>query len=170
MEGATATMASDNEFEQEFNYVNLQEVDPNLKAIDEDVYTLKVIKLAIQKKADFDGTLKPNLSARFGVTNHEKFSGRTLWHTFWQIQDNDSFDAKALRRIADATGTPATGGLPAWVEDMNSAQPEFKVQVKKGPPTKWNKETREREVKVGPDGNPLPDINVINFWNVSIAG
>ena len=160
-----------NEFEQDFNFVNLTQVDPNYTAIDEGVYQLKVIKLAVNKtKGDNGKEVKPYLAGTFSVSNHEKFSGRRLFHNFWSITDNNSFDAKALRRLADASGVPQEGDFLVWVDEMTTQQPEFKVQVKKQAPTTWNKETKTREIKVGPDGNALPDENVIDFRNVAIAG
>jgi hypothetical protein len=160
-----------NEFEQDFNFVNLTQVDPNYTAIDEGVYTLKVIKMAIQNTKGNNGAeVKPYLACTFSVSNHEKFSGRRLFHNFWNVTDNSGFDAKALRRIADATGVPQDGDFRAWVEAETTQQPEFKVEVKKQQPTVWNKETKTREVKTNPDGSALPDENAINFRNVGIAG
>lgn len=158
-----------NEFEQNFAYPDLRDVDPNFTAIPEEVYSLKVVKLEL--KQDKNG--KSYLSGTFGVVNHPTQSARRLWHNFWDISGQSGRDVKALRRLMDVTGIPQTeggeAGFRGWVDTMTAEQPSFKALVRKQTPTTWNKETKQREIKLGPDGNPLPDENVIDFKNLAIA-
>jgi hypothetical protein len=153
-----------------FEYLDLKAVDPNYTPVEEEVYTLKVIKFVLAKtKGDNGKTVKPYLQATFAITNHTQNNGRRLFHSFWNIQDNNSFDAKALKRVSAATGINQDGGFTAWVEKMSLEQPIFKALVKKQNATQWNKEKQVAELKLDPVTQlPIPE-NVIDFRNVEIA-
>jgi len=153
-----------------FEYLDLKTVDPNYTPVDEEVYTLKVIKFALAKtKGDNGKTVKPYLQATFAITNHDKNNGRRLFHNFWNIQDNGGLDAKALKRVSAATGINQDGGFERWVETMSLEQPTFKTLVKKQVATTWDAVNKQRVAKLDPVTQQEVIENVIDFRNVEIA-
>ena len=148
-----------------FTYPNLRDVDPNYTAIPEDVYTLKVIKLALAKTTGNNGkAIKPYVKGTFAVTNHDKHAARRLFHNFWNILESSSRDVKDLKKLADATGVQQNGSFESWLEAMTQEQPTFKVPVKQIDAIDFT----TREVKLNPDGTTVKD-NTIDFRNVEIA-
>lgn len=89
----------------EFEHINIMEIDPTFKPIDEAFYNLQVNKLTpkvITPKAGKNANKAVLvLNGSFTVVGDENFSGRKLWKSFWA---SNPVDLKDLRRMADATG------------------------------------------------------------------
>jgi len=154
-------------FEQDVNYINLQEVDPNYTAIPEDTYQLKVLTLKLAKTAGnpTKGTgPKPYVKGTFSVENHDKFSGRRLFANFWNITEPGSRDAKDLKKLSMVTGVSQEGSFEGWLEHISQVGPSFKAPVKQVDAIDFT----TKEVKQNTDGSPQKD-NVIDFRNVQIA-
>lgn len=146
-----------------FDYVNLSEVDPTQKALEEGFYTLKILKAAVQKGIGKTSN-KPYecASFTFAVQDHPSASGRRLWERFFA---ND-YHLKAMRRIMDNTGVEQIPGQPLadWLEELSTVQPTFKVKIDLV-------EDRDR------DGNPrsfdfkgdVAKVSKINWWQVQPA-
>jgi hypothetical protein len=154
-----------NELEQDVNYINLNEVDPNYTAIPEEVYTLKVLSLKLAKAgAQAKNPGKAYVKGTFSVQDHDKFSGRRLFATFFNITEPSSRDAKDLKRLSQVTGVNQDGGFEQWLETIGQIGPSFKASVKQVDAIDY----ATRAVKVNEDGTPQKD-NQIDFRNVQIA-
>lgn len=151
-------------------HIDLKAVDPNYTAVPEDVYVLKVLKLTGSKT----GAGKPFVAGTFSITRNDKYSGRRIFYNFWNAADQNSRDAKDLRKLSDVTGVQQSGSFSQWLEAMTQEQPEFKVPV-------THKVKQEKTGEVDPstgkavyknqenaDGTPVVD-NSINFRNCEIA-
>lgn len=108
-----------------FEYVNLNEIDPDnaFKPLDEAVYNLKLLKMT--SKVAKSG--KNYLSVQVAVVDDPKFSGRQLFSVMFP----NPMTLKILRRIADNTGVKQNPDAPfdAWLEEMNLVQPVVKAPV-----------------------------------------
>ena len=121
-----------------FDYVNLNEVDPNFKPIPQDVYTLQVLdakkgggaltKDVIGKGGEITrhaGDPYEYVNFSFAVTDHSEYSGRRIWDTLF-------FGGKELRfmrKLADNTGVQQTGSFNEWLQALKEAKPTFKTLV-----------------------------------------
>jgi hypothetical protein len=151
-----------------FDYLDLKTVDPNYTPIEEDVYTLKVLKLTGAMTTGNNGKeKKPYVKGTFAVTNHNKHSARRLFHNFWNITENSSRDAKDLRKLADATGVPQEGSFSRWMESISQIQPVFKAPVQLKAKTTFNKDTNTRESVI--ENGEVVNENVIDFRNTQPA-
>lgn len=114
-----------------FDYVFLGDVDLSYKPIPAAVYTLQVVKFAAQeftyKKGEKAGTTGSLLKFQFAVTDHEEYSGRRLFSSFFP---ND-FDLRSLRRLQDATGVLQEQNEPIseWATRLAEIKPTFKIPV-----------------------------------------
>jgi hypothetical protein len=119
-----------------FEYFNLNDIDPTFHAIETGIYGFRVNKMeyktVVPKSGKNQGVEVPLIQGNFTVINHDQFSGRRLRHTFWLT---NTFDQKSLRRLMDATGILQEPGEPlsAYVERFSAAEPpaEFKTYVVK---------------------------------------
>lgn len=152
----------------DFENLNLNDIDPTFKPVEEGPYVLKLLGLAWKestgKKETNQGTVYVSLNGKFGITNHPKHSGRKLYHNFFL---SNSYELKALRRIMDATGVAQNPGetLKGWAERISVESPMFKVPVKQ----QQAKDFTTKEGRVDPaSGEPVME-NVIDFRNVEIA-
>ena len=118
----------------EFEYFNLNDVDPTFHPIDPGVYALRLKKIEfktiIPSKGQRVGLETPLVNANFSVINHDKFSGRSLRYTFWPA---NSYDQKALARLSTAVGVPQEQGepFPEYIKRLGETNPpvEFKTFV-----------------------------------------
>lgn len=151
----------------DFENLNLNDVDPTFKPIDEGPYILKLMSLLWKESKGTKETNKDvvyvSINGKFAVDNHPKFSGRKLYHNFFL---GNSFEQKALRRIADATGVSQNPGetLKDWAARISTTNPSFKVAVKVQQAIDFT--TKEGRVDV--DGAPILE-NKIDFRNVGIV-
>jgi len=112
----------------DFDYVDLNEVDPNQTKIPENAYTLKVLNAelinGISKKS---GEPYKRVDFTFAIVDDETFSGRRLWDSLFQNESS----LKRLRRLMDATGVQQTPGttLSEWLKELTLYQPSFKAEV-----------------------------------------
>lgn len=114
-----------------FDYVDLNDIDPNFSPIPEEMYTLKILKA---EKKDFNykqgakaGQAGQMLKFHLAVADHPEHSGRRLFPSLFP----SNFTFRALRRLADATGIqqePGTG-IEQWLADLSEVQPMFKAKV-----------------------------------------
>lgn len=139
----------------DFRYVDLKDVDPNFTLLDPEVYNLRIVKAAVEEyvsqkdtKSLKMGETGTRFKMTFSVTDHPKFTGRRIWHTFWP---ND-FDLKNLRRISDATGVPQTGSLADWGAELTQVQPTVKLLVSKVPDVNFSGVPNPQNTKE--DGTP----------------
>lgn len=113
----------------EFDYVNLNEVDPNLRPLDEGVYTLRITKAEIRKGVAKTGKNWARFNFKFQVIDHPSSSGRTFYDGLFA----NEFAFRMLRRLQDATGVTQEEGEPLsdWVARLETEQPEVRYLVKK---------------------------------------
>jgi hypothetical protein len=116
----------------EYQYFNLQDVDPTFRPIDQGVYTLQLAKIAGQVKVPKSGKMAGQetlmINGTFIVTGDPTFSGRRLFNTFWI---HNPYDQKALRKISDRTGVIQNPGesLEDYFARLTQIQPSFKAKV-----------------------------------------
>ena len=116
----------------EFEYFNLNDVDPTFHPIPKGVYAYRVAKLEYRtvtpKSGKNAGVEVPIVSGSFSVINHDEFSGRRIRHTFWIT---NPYDQKSLRRFADAIGIMQEPGEPlqAYIERLNSQNPALEFRT-----------------------------------------
>lgn len=150
----------------DFRYLNLNEVDPNFELLDPEVYTLRIAKAEFRTylaktanpaKGVNVGDEGAYINFTFRVMDHPKFSGRPHYESLF----SSNFNAKVLRRIADATGIPQSGTMQDWLTELSATGPAIKVKVDKVDDvvTKKNPQTGEYETfpnpkTVNPDGTP----------------
>lgn len=148
---ATQTMPNET-LTSEFSHINIMEIDPTFKPVEEGFYTLQVNSLKSQ-------TVKPQsgknagkevlvLKGSYTIVGDDRYSGRKFWKTFWTTS---TYDLKDLRRQADATGVTQEAGQP--LEEYAAV---FETLV---PPA-------EMKIFVGVEKdfrNPDQDVNVLKF-------
>jgi len=152
-----------------FAYVDLNEVDPNFKAIDADVYDVQILKAEL-KTFEYKTTTErhaagdPGQFVKFtlSITNHPTYSGRRLFESLFEGGPTMRF----LRKIMDATGVPQQPGAPIdeWLNDLTEIKPIVRVPVEKVPDVDRNGTARSTK----PDGSP-EDKNVVRWANVGPA-
>jgi len=116
----------------EFEHINIMEIDPTFKPINEGFYTLQVNKLTPKtitpSKGKNQGKAVLVLNGSFTVVGDDAFSGRKIWKSFWA---SNPVDLKDLRRLADATGVTQDAGqtLSEYAQTFETLNPpaEFKV-------------------------------------------
>lgn len=124
-----------------FSHVDLNDVSPDFENLPEGFYTLRWVKGVVKEKIRDDGSQVSWVSGRFVVTGPDEVAGtavvgRTLFDSFFA----NKWGLRTLRWIADKTGIIG-GPIDQWLEEMNTAQPEFRVTI-------TEQEDRDR------DGNP----------------
>ena len=150
----------------DFENLNLNDIDPTFKPVEDGLYTLKLLSLVWK---EFPGKKDPtqtfvSINGKFGVANHPTHSGRKLYHNFFL---SNSYELKALRRIMDATGVAQNPGetLKDWAARISVEAPSFKVAVKQQQAVDFT----TKEGKVDPvSGEPVMEAK-IDFRNVQIA-
>lgn len=114
-----------------FDYLKLQEVDPNFTPVPRDVYTLKIVGTKTApytvKNGERAGEEGQRIEFQFGIVGHPTETGRKLYHSFFP----GVFAQKALRRIMDATGVVQGDDMDfkAWLELIAQEQPEARYLV-----------------------------------------
>lgn len=162
-----------NAFSSTFEYPDLRQVDPEYSSIEQDVYTLKVLKLTLVEPDAEKAAAgkKPYVIGQFAVTQHPKHSARRLTKFFNNVIDAEKRDMKDLAKLAKVTGVAFQGGLPQWCAEITSIGPEFKAPVLQVPDSKnvqlgdgsWTKEP-----VLEADGSPVM-VNRIDFRNAQPA-
>lgn len=122
-----------------FEFVDLNEIDPTFKPIDDGIYCLKVLKAELkaytaktdtknQKAGDQGQFVKFQLA----VVNDDQYAGRRVFPKPL-FPGNRAF--RALRKIMDATGIVQEVGMPLadWLNLLSTTQPEFKAKVTQVP-------------------------------------
>jgi len=130
-----------NEMSNSFEYIHLNDIDPNFAPIETGVYSLQLKELKRRVyfyKADHpsviagdvaEGEVKGDrITSRCVITDHPELSGRQVWNTLWPNQST----FKALRRLADATGIIQDDeeGFDAWLQRVEEEAPRFKCLVR----------------------------------------
>ena len=145
---------------QSWQYVDLNEIDPNVQPLPEGVYTLKVLRAEHKEGiGKTSGKAYEQVKFALAVTDHEDYSGRRLWEAFFP----GNYGAKAMRRIADATGIMQEPGttLIDWLVVLSEKQPTFKVPISQVEDLDKDGKARSFDVK----GNPAK-VNKINWFAV----
>ncbi len=125
-------IGSAQEFAVEFEHINIMDIDPTFKPVDEGFYTLQVNKLTPKtitpSKGKNQGKAVLVLNGSFTIVNSDSFSGRKIWKSFWA---SNQVDLKDLRRLADATGVTQDPGqsLSEYAQTFETLNPpaEFKI-------------------------------------------
>lgn len=114
----------------DFDYINLNEVDPGSAKMPDGDYTFEVssaeLKSYTRKK---DNTEAKYTNFQFTIVDDANYSGRRLYHAvFPDTNPEKPYAAKQLRRLMDATGVQQTGLFEDWLKDLQGAR--FSAQVK----------------------------------------
>jgi len=139
-----------------YEYVNLNEVDPTMKPVPKDYYTLKILKAEMKnttyKTGDKAGQPLAFVKFSLAITDHPEFAGRRIFPK--PLFDGNS-SYKKLRRLMDATGIPQEAGQPldAWLAALSEQQPTFKGPV----------------IQVADRRDPSVMDNDVDFWGVAPA-
>ncbi len=151
----------------QFDYPDLKTIDPEYSKLEADIYTLRVLKLALNVGASG----KPYVLGQFAVTRHDRHSARRVSKFFNNVTDPASRDLKDLAKLAKVTGVPFNTTLPEWVGTITQEQPEFKAPVVLEPQFKNVKQADGswvKEPKLEENGDPVMD-NRIDFRNAQPA-
>lgn len=154
-----------------FNYVDLNQIDPNLRPVPSDVYKLEIIRAELAeftyKKNQVDsrtgdvihaiGDTGEYIKFRLAVVDHDEESGRVLFESLFFGQK----ELRWLRRLMDATGVAQNPGetLAEWLKQLTEAKPTIKVPVE---------EVEDKRGEVGRDGKK-PTKNVVKWGEVMPA-
>ena len=136
---------------QDWNNVNIQDIDPNFTLLDgPEVYTLRITKgekkSYIAKKTTATqeaGQEVPFVQLTLTVVDHPNFTGRKLWEPLFP----GDFGFKTARRIGEATGVMQTGDTDAWLAELTNVQPTIKVLVEQVPDVFKSQQTGKPENK-----------------------
>lgn len=142
---------------EEFDYVNLSEVDPNAKAVAEGFYKVRVTGAAVKPFTAKSGPNagKPGVRYEFKVQVAEDgpARGRVIFDSLFHGEGA----LRAMRRLMDASGVPQEDGEPIseYLPRLAKESPEvrYKITVKK---------ENDR------DGQPV-DRNRIDFYSATVA-
>lgn len=143
---------------EEFDYIQLQDIDPTFKPVDAGMYTLQVNSIKAQvvepKTGKSAGTTKLLLKGSFTIVNDPNFSGRKLWHTFWM---DNQFNKVELRKLMDATGEEQGQGQPIteWATKFGELNPPAEIKVYVAVEKDWK--------------DKVTDVNVIKFRQATAA-
>lgn len=150
-----------------FDYVDLNQIDPSVKPVDQGVYTLKILKA--EKKTSKAGD-KEFIKFDLAITNDQNFSGRRLWPTLFP----SDFTFKTLRKLMDVTGVAQDPGtdLGDWLKTLSEVQPEFKTLIRTYEDRKFVK--GDKGIPTGEVRNFKPDstpevVNAINWMEIHPA-
>jgi hypothetical protein len=122
-----------------FQFIDLNEIDPTFKPIDEGIYTLKVLKAELKTytakqdtKTQKTGDTGQFVKLQLAVVNDDNYAGRRIFPKPL-FPGNRTF--RALRKIMDATGVMQEVGMPIedWLNLLSTVQPEFKTKVTQVP-------------------------------------
>jgi len=157
-----------------FNHVNLKDIDPNRKPVEEGFYTLQLVKSEVREYEIADtyksgpkegepredatsvtGVKGSFLNLQFAISDHPEHSGRRLFLTLFP--GDNTF--KQLRKMMDATQEEMLDSetIPQYLERVADLNPPatFKAFVNK-------REGKDR------DGNPETKNNV-NLWQAQVV-
>lgn len=137
---------------QSWEYINVNDVDPNFTAIPDDFYNLRIIQAELKTfdKTATGGTKGSLVKLGFAITNHPSLSGRRVYPDGMFLND---FNQKALRRISDATGVQQTGDFPAFLKKLAAVGPVVKLKVETVPDVNF-KTGAPNPFNMKPDGSP----------------
>jgi hypothetical protein len=152
---------------EDFNYVNLQEIDPAFETLPTNLYTLQVQKAELKEFVYKPGSEKAGQTGsfvkfQFVVVDHDTYSGRRVFETLFP----STFTFKGLRRLMDATGVVQEAGAPLteWLGTLTNESPKFKIMVEQAEDVDKNGVAKNTDFK----GNPAK-INRLRWNNVQPA-
>ena len=151
---------------EDFVYVNLQDIDPNFSTLPSNNYTLQVQKAELKeftyRNGSKAGTQGTRVAFQFVVVDDADYSGRKVYESMFP----STFSFKALRRLADATGTPQDAGEPLadWLTKLANEQVKFNIFVDQVEDLDKDGNARSTDFK----GNPAK-VNRINWKEVRPA-
>lgn len=122
-----------------FEYTQLADVDPTFKPVDQDIYTLEIVKAWVHEyalKADSAAVTKGTGSVgemanmykfKYQIVDDPKFAGRTIEVAYF-ISD---FTKKGFRRLMDGTGVRQEPGqsISEWLKKFESLSPRAKFKT-----------------------------------------
>jgi hypothetical protein len=117
----------------EFEHINLNQIDPGYKPIDENVYnyevqSLKPTYVKINKPTSpYAGQEVLVLKGSFTVVDDDNFSGKKVWYDFWTT---NKYNLIELRKLKDATGVEQLDNqsLVEWANSFATLNPSAKFQ------------------------------------------
>lgn len=117
-----------------FEHLNLSDVDPTFKPIPKAMRVLEISrfaprKITVKKETSQNfGKEMCLIDGRFRVVDDPEYSGRSLPYTFWL---NNTYDQKALRRLADGIGVMQEAGEPldSWAQRVAQLSPPAKFKL-----------------------------------------
>lgn len=144
----------------DFNYVNLNDIDPEMKPVPEGPYTLRLLKsTVVEGIGKNSGKPYKRYEVATQIQNDAKFSGRQVYASMFLGQKELRF----LRKLMDATGIvkPEDQTLDDWFSGLAAEKPDFKALVK----------TEEYKTQmVDEQGQPVMKTkNTIDFGSVTVA-
>ena len=144
----------------DFDYVDLNVIDPEPEKLPAGMYTVRLLKAELNSGVS-KRTGKPfqRISIQLAVQDDERFAGRRLFESLFAGE----YGVKALRRIMDATGVQQQPGEPIaeWLNRLSMEQPVFKVMVR----LEDDKDFATGEVRLGQDDQPAKR-NTVNWYQV----
>lgn len=133
-----------------FDYVDLNEIDPNPDLLPEGMYELRVVRAELRSGvSQRTGDPYQAISLSLAVVNHDQYTGRRVFETLFPNANG----LKALRRLMDATGIQQQPGEPVveWLQRLVTEQAQFKALVReieeRDPITKQPRMEGDRVVK-----------------------
>lgn len=118
----------------DFDFLNLNEIDPTVKPVPPGLYTLKVNKAEfgtfVLKQDDKygdgkTGDTKKYVKFRFQVVGDSDERGKTMFISNF----GGKRGATELRLLMDGIGIPQEGTLEDWLTTLSQEKPEFNAQV-----------------------------------------
>lgn len=144
---------------EQYDYINLNDIDSSSKPIEPGVYTLEINKLdpVIRKPAsgEFAGQEILVLKGSYTIVDDEKYSGRKFWEDFWT---NRSVPLVFLKKqmLATGVGQEPDQSLSDWARQFEVLNPPAKVQV----PIELVENFKDKEG---------PKVNKLNFFQAKPA-
>jgi hypothetical protein len=116
----------------DFEYINLNEVDPTIKPVPDGNYTLRIVKADVKEGVGkTSGKPYRRFEVAAQIVNNASFGGRQIYDGLF-VSNAASKEARYLRKVMDATGVVQEEGQPLedWFTGLATTKPEFNAIVK----------------------------------------
>lgn len=135
----------------EFEYVNLNEIEPTAPLVPQGSYKLRLVGAEVQDGASEKGPWR-RYKVQVQVLDHPTQAGRRVYDSFFQSPSK----LRYLRKLMDATGIAQPAGVDVveWFSGLPAQNPEFNAVIKEDSYMK--------------DGVPKPK-NALDFASISPA-
>jgi len=125
---------------EQYDHINIMEIDPSFKPISEGFYTFQINKaqgsIVTPKAGKNAGNELLVLKFSLTLVGDDQYSGRKFWPSFWA---NNPVDLRNLRKLAEATAVTQTSGqtLTEYTSGFELLDPPAEFKCLLDPPAEF---------------------------------